>query len=201
MLKLISLRAGDKNDSEALATLIFASAPVLLPYLFKGQKNAIDYILQASQQPDGQYSAVRHQLAVDGVKAIGCITLWDNQLSPSFHSYTVKSLTKFLLPDQIIHLLATNDIITKVFLAPLSHQFCIGHLAVLEEYKGLGVGKKLIAYAILQAKQYNKSQLVLDVDSSNDEAISFYTGLGFLLKQTTQFSPTNQAFHRMEFNL
>lgn len=198
---MIALRKGSKLDADALATLILSSAPTLLPYMFKGQENAIEYIWQASQQADGQYSAARHQVATDGNNVVACITLWDNQLSASFHSYTLQSLTRFLQANQIAHLLSINEVITQVFLAPLAHQLCIGHLAVLENYRGLGIGKKLIAYAILQAKTRGKTQLVLDVDTSNDEAISFYTGLGFVIMQNAQFNPSNQAFYRMQYSL
>lgn len=198
---MIALRQGVKTDADVLATLILSSAPVLLPYLFKGQEQAINYIYHASQQPDGQYSAMRHQLAVDGARAIACITLWDDELPSAFHTNTLQSLKQLLQADQLMHLLDTNDIIKQVFLAPLSHQLCIGHLAVLNDYRGLGVGKKLIAHAISQAKMHSKTQLVLDVDSSNDEAVSFYNGLGFILIQSTQFRATKQVFYRMQFTL
>lgn len=198
---MIKLRAGSELDADALAPLILSSAPKLLPYLFKGPHNAIQYILQAAKQADGQYSATRHQLAEEGKHVIACITLWDDQLPKSFHSYTLKSLTQFLLPDQIVHLLSNNEIITSVFQAPLSHQLCVGHLAVEENHRGLGVGKELIAYAIIQAQKYNKTQLVLDVDSTNQEALNFYKSVGFKRQKSNFFAPTNQTFYRMQFSL
>lgn len=198
---MIALRAGTELDAGALAPLIFSSATVLLPYLFKSHHSAIQYILQAAKQPDGQYSASRHQLATDGKQVLGCITLWDDQLPKSFHAYTLKSLTQFLQPGQIAHLLSNNERISSVFLAPQSRQVCVGHLAVLETHRGLGIGKKLIAYAIEQAKKYNKEQLILDVDSTNEQALRFYEGLGFMRQSNNFFAPTNQGFYRMQCTL
>lgn len=195
---MIVLRAGCTSDSKTLATLILSSAPVLLPYLFGGKTQVLDYITNASQQTDGQYSAVRHQVASISNKPVGCITLWDNLLPQSFHASTVQSLTRFLSPQQISHLVSSDSLISKIFLAPTAQQICIGHLAVLEGKKSLGIGKQLISYAISKAKQNNKTELVLDVDSSNDEAMQFYSRQGFKLIQANEFQPTNQLFNRMQ---
>jgi GNAT superfamily N-acetyltransferase len=186
---MIELRSGaDIADSMGLASLIFSSAPVLLPYIFTSKKQALDYIEKASQRSDGQYSAARHQVAYEGANAVGSITLWDNTLPQSFHTHTLQSLRDFLTPNQITHLVFTNEKIKEVFLAPLDH-------------RGMGVGKKLIAYAILQAKRRRKTQLILDVDSNNDEALSFYSGLGFMLITRIEFTYTEQVFYRMHYNL
>ena len=72
---------------------------------------------------------------------------------------------------------------------------------MLEKAKGQGIGKKLIAYAIAQAKRRRKSQVVLDVDRDNEEALSFYQGLGFVIASTQEFAPTQQCFYRMHYQL
>ncbi|MFT6268131.1 MAG: ribosomal protein S18 acetylase RimI-like enzyme [Alphaproteobacteria bacterium] len=198
---MIGLRWASIADGQPLSSLIFSSAPVLLPYLFKGRAQALDYIFKASQRSDGQYSAARHQIACEGSNVLGSITLWDNNLPQSFHSHTLQSLSDFLGPNQIAHLVITNERIKKVFLAPLDHQLCVGHLAVIEKYRGMGVGKKLIAHAIVQAKLRDKTQLILDVDSNNDDAVSFYLGLGFMLIKSNEFIYTKQTFYRMQYNL
>jgi ribosomal protein S18 acetylase RimI-like enzyme len=196
---MICLRSGHISDGHRLASLIFSAAPVLLPYLFNGEEQALDYIFRASQRSDGQYSAIRHQVACDKVQAVGSITLWDDTLPQSYHAHTLKSLRDFLTPDQITHLVLTNEEIKKVFQAPLVHQLCLGHLAVMNQYRGMGIGKKLIAYAILKAKRAHKTQLVLDVDSNNDDAVSFYLGLGFIITGKTAFIDTKQIFYSMQY--
>jgi ribosomal protein S18 acetylase RimI-like enzyme len=198
---MIGLRQGKASDHHILTDLILSSAPLLLPYLFNGEQNARDYIFNASQQSDGQYSAVRHQVAVDASSVIACMTLWDNDLPASFHQKNLSSLRKFLTDEQIKHLLKSNAQIEKVFPGPSEEQLCIGHLAVQEHAKGRGIGKKLIAYAISQAKLRGKNQVVLDVDRDNEEALSFYQGLGFVMASSVEFLPTQQVFYRMHYQL
>ena len=52
----------------------------------------------------------------------------------------------------------------------------IGRVAVLEEFRGLGIGKLLMLEIIAQAKQQQRKKLQL---SAQQHAISFYENLGF----------------------
>lgn len=200
---MILLRQGQTSDAKDLAKLILSSAPTLLPYLFGNEQSCKAYIECAAALVDGQYSATRHQVALDErqSKAIACVTLWDKTLPPSFHTQTLNSLQSFLTPIQIKHIVKVNSMISKVFLSPTEQQLCIGHLSVSLAYQGMGIGKKLVAHAIKVAKQKNLAQLVLDVDADNEQALSFYLGLGFMIHTETRFEPTQQSYLRMSYRL
>jgi GNAT superfamily N-acetyltransferase len=189
------------DNTVRFASLVLSSAPVLLPYLFGGKQESLDYITKAAQQADGQYSAKRHLFAYDECHLVGCVTFWHTQLEKPFHSQTLKSLTEFLKPAQISHLLAANNAISQVFVAPLAHQLCVGHLAVLEEYRGRGVAKNMIANGIELAKTKGKTELILDVDAQNDSACGFYMGLGFIKTNTAILTDTAQTFYRMQYKI
>jgi ribosomal protein S18 acetylase RimI-like enzyme len=201
---MVELKRVDDIDffsPSVLAHLIYSSAPTLLSFLFSGKLAALDYISKASERDDGQYSATRHCLATQNSEIVGCITLWDNSLSQTFHSQTLRSLKDFLRPEQISHLVYTNGKIAEVFLAPLAHQLCVGHLAVQEEHKGCGIGKNMLAYAVTRAKQKGKTELVLDVDSANNDAVGFYYAQGFVLSKATSLAYTEQTFYRMLYKV
>lgn len=205
---MICLRQGRIDDAFALSRLIYSSAPDLLPYLFDGEANALSYLMKACGGDDGQYSASRHTIAVGNTKGamnvekcLACMTLWSNDMPASFHVATLNSLTEFLSHSQIQHLLNINPILSQVFRAPLAHQLCIGHLAVDKDNKGQGIGKKLIAYAIKQARLMSKTTIVLDVDNQNDEALSFYSNCNFTSVNETVFKPSCQTFLRLHYCL
>jgi ribosomal protein S18 acetylase RimI-like enzyme len=198
---MLVLRKGASTDASSLSSLIFSSAPILLPYLYGDKSKAISYITKAAQVEDGQYSARRHTVACKDNKVIACITLWDNNLPMSFHSHTVKSVKEFLSPEALLHLVRANIQIGEVFAGPKAHELCVGHLAVAENSRGQGVGLMLVNYAIEQAKLLNKTHLVLDVDSDNEIALNFYLGLGFVLLSKAVFIHTQQSFFRLAFAL
>lgn len=213
-----TLRKGTSGDCEALASLILSSAPTLLPYLFQGSAKANEYIRKAGIELDGQYSAMRHQVAVGYLNdkplysttptqetsnetVLGCITLWQSQMPDSFYEATIKSLSSFLSSTQIRHLLDTNSLLMNTFKAPLVDELCIGHLAVIPAGQKMGIGRTLIGYAIEQAKIKDKKVIVLDVDSANQGAIRFYKRCGFVIVNESFFAPTSQSFSRMSYEI
>jgi GNAT superfamily N-acetyltransferase len=215
---MIELRGGQPQDTKQLASLVFDSAPILLPYLFGGESQALDYIQQAMHQEDGQYSAKRHIVACGEQEAsdksilhdeslvkndiiFGCLTLWHDGLSEAFHQQTLSSLSSFLSDKQLRHLVTTNPSLMRVFVAPSAEELCIGHLAVEPLYQGNGVGKALIACAIKQGNNLAKKRLVLDVDAANSRAIHFYQSCDFIQEAWSEFSPTQQRFVRMSYTL
>lgn len=198
---MILLRNGEASDAEELCDLIFSTAPVLLPYLFGNANQANDYIKQALTREDGQYSAVRHRVAYEQQKVLGCIAIWTNSLPSSFYWHTELSLTELLTPEQVLHIARVNHLIAEVFSAPTKDQICIGHFAVSPELQGRGIGKKLLSYAFQEARRENKKQLVLDVDINNEDAVNFYIGMGFVLVSETDFKPTKQTFYRMQYTV
>lgn len=63
----------------------------------------------------------------------------------------------------------------------------VGHLGMglLKEYRGQGIGKKLIKTAIKNAKEYGFSFIELSVRKSNLKAINLYEHIGFENVHTT----------------
>lgn len=198
---MIEVRKGTPDDSSSLAPLVLASAPVLLQFLFGSKVIAERFIEHAAEQADGQYSSSRHIIASDDNLPIACMTVWHANMPESFRAGTLKSLTEFLEPSVLSHLIRVNPLLEEVFLAPQNDQLCIGHLAVSAEHQGQGIGRKLIAHAIKLAKQSLLNSIVLDVEDSNEQAISFYHACGFIEITESKFSPTEQTFVRMEFRL
>lgn len=209
---MIGLRKAFHKDSTQLALLILESAPVLLPYLFGGKQATLDFLHAASLYDDGQYSANNHLVAVGQLQflnevqikddhAIACMTLWNNKQPLSFQKQTIQSLLDLLSEPQLKHLSDSNAELEKVLIPPMQDELCVGHLAVSKPYRGLGIGKKLIAKAIQNARQQAFSKLVLDVDADNHQALSFYRACDFVEKYERKFMPTKQTFIRFEYRL
>ncbi|WP_371194313.1 GNAT family N-acetyltransferase [Glaciecola sp. SC05] len=195
---MLEIRAGKVQDAQALAPLVLLSATQLLPFIFGSRQQALSYLLQASAQEDGQYSASRHFVAVEGEDVIACMSLWHDSMPLAFQQSTVKSLSDFLSASQLSHIISINKRLATLFLAPQTDELCVGHLAVDKAWQGKQVASKLVAHAITQAKAMGKSKLVLDVDMSNQSAIRFYQKWDFMPKHSQEFEPTGQCFLRMQ---
>lgn len=195
---MVEIRQGERQDADALGPLILLSASKLLPYIFGSEQQTLAYISLASKQTDGQYSATRHHLAVDGRNVIGCMTLWHDKMPSTFHKATLQSISDFLSKEQLTHIIQINAALQEIFLPPSADELCVGHLAVALDWQGKQVGSKLLAFALAIAEQLGKRFLVLDVDVQNQAAVIFYTKYGFVSVKEQAFAPTQQRFSRMQ---
>ncbi|MFW9818244.1 MAG: GNAT family N-acetyltransferase [Candidatus Thorarchaeota archaeon] len=72
---------------------------------------------------------------------------------------------------------------------------------VKKEYRRQGIGKGLLEYAISKAKEWNCRALILECQSSNYPAISFYFQNGFNLTGFDLIAYSNQDVERHEVRL
>ena len=194
----LDIQRGDLSQSAAIAQLIYASEPTLLSFLFGGVTQTQDYLRQACSQAHGQFSANYHWVALeDGNTVEGICATWLSVMPAEFQLGTVTSLREFLTPEQIIHLLAYKEILDTCFVAPQSHQVCLGHVSVCAASKQKGIASALIAHAIEYAKNNLKREIILDVEEANLGAIKCYLKAGFVESKHSRFEPTQQTFVRM----
>ena len=194
---MVELKAGHVDYAPALAGLVYASAPEVLGFLFGSQTNALDFISKAATAEDGQFSVFRHRFALYNGKPVGVVSHWYSELPQSFQTQTLNSLYKFLPPTLLPHIFKVNPLLLESFAPPATHQVCFGHLAVLESYRGRDIGSKLLAYIMDEARAMQKTEMALDVLSSNETAISFYHRWGFIEQKASFFAPTKQEYIRM----
>jgi ribosomal protein S18 acetylase RimI-like enzyme len=201
------LRQGQAHDAQALCTLIFATAPELLPVVLGDKPCLKTYLAHALMLPNGQYSAARHQVLVihdqqsQDEQVVGCITLWHDDLGADFVNQTISAMINVFTSEQLSQIARINEAILSVFVPPSRNELALGHISVSPEYQGLGLGKKLIAYGIRQAKLLGKQQVVIDVDSDNEQAVCFYESCDFMTTASTELALTGQTFLRMVYRL
>jgi GNAT superfamily N-acetyltransferase len=194
----VNIQRGKLLQSAAIAELIFASEPTLLSFLFGGDLQSKAYLIQACNQPQGQFSANYHWVASQNDKQVeGICASWFFVMPVAFQQGTISSLTAFLQPQQIIHLLAYNQSLDHCFPPPASYQTCIGHVSIVPTSRRTGVATALIEHVIHDARENKKRELILDVDIVNSDAVQCYLKAGFVEIKQTRFEATQQTFARM----
>ena len=73
-----------------------------------------------------------------------------------------------------------SNMIGTVAVSELESQSCeLKSLYLLEQYQGMGYGKKMLVYAIEQAKNHGYKKMFLDSLSTSIKAIALYRKVGF----------------------
>jgi ribosomal protein S18 acetylase RimI-like enzyme len=198
----VDIQRGQLLQSAAIAELIFASEPTLLSFLFGSEQQSKAYLTQACNQSQGQFSANYHWVASQKDNQVkGICASWLCVMPTAFQQGTISSLTAFLEPHQIIHLLAYKEAVDQCFPPPMPNQICIGHVSVTPSSRRKGIASELISYVIKDAKKNTKNELILDVDITNDDAVQCYKKAGFVKIKQCRFEATRQTFTRMLLRL
>jgi ribosomal protein S18 acetylase RimI-like enzyme len=198
----LNIQRGATAQSAAIAKLIYASEPRLLSFLFGNDTRAQAYLQQACSQTHGQFSANYHWVSLEDGKTVdGICATWLSVMPVEFQLGTIASLREFLTPEQIIHLLAYKETLDACFIAPQSHQVCLGHVSVCAASQQKGIASALIAHAVEYAIKSAKREIILDVEEANLGAIKCYLKAGFVELKHSRFEPTQQTFVRMTLRI
>jgi ribosomal protein S18 acetylase RimI-like enzyme len=201
----LGLSSPTSSQCEQLARLIYASGSGLFDLLFGGSGKAVEYLNKACRQADGQFGYRSHYVASpieaetpETNKAIsGCMTLWTSSPSQEYVDSTLFSLGKYLNTQQIQTLSRLNQALQATLRPPLDNEMCIGHLSVADSFKRQGLASEFCELAVNCAKQENKQVLVLDVQSTNNNAIACYQKFGFKQHDQVKLDYTDLVFIRM----
>lgn len=120
------------------------------------------------QQKANQYS-FEHTLVYEEMgKIMGSITFYDGALLPQYRK-------PFL--EYIAHKYKVTGLVIEDETEPM--EVYIDTVSVSQLYQGKGIGKKLLAAAINQAKNGSQKKMGLLVDLKNPSAKKLYLALGF----------------------
>lgn len=179
---MITLRRATLYDYKDFAELMLISAP-FFPNLFG---NRIKTILQELFRCHANLFSFEHThfAEIDGDKA-GMILGYDWQVKKRenlrtgfllFKKTGISILCKFLT------LIKFNVTVGRL----CDGDYYISNVATYSQYRGRGVGKRLILEAEQKAKMVGAKRIGLDVEKENIDAINFYKKLGY--KMIKEFS-------------
>lgn len=81
---------------------------------------------------------------------------------------------------------------------PEERQFMLESVAVLPEYKGRGIGKRLIKHVEVTAKQWGYDSVVLYTNEAMTENITMYPKIGYVEVGRRRESGFNRVFFRKQ---
>jgi ribosomal protein S18 acetylase RimI-like enzyme len=184
------IRGACQHDAPHLATLIYASGPVLIESVFgfNQQHNAQDFLLSAASHEFGQYGFANHFIAVENEQVLGSVCAWHTELSASFGQATLHSVVQYFGLEHSLEVVARSQVIKHFISPPLNHEWCIGHFAVFPQYRRQGVATRLLQFMTELAENSGKTTLSLHVAAENHSAIQFYQQQGFSLHSTSELT-------------
>ncbi len=197
---MLTIRPASKKDKEDFARLLIMSAkyfPQLfgknieqtLQRLFVLPKNLFSYEHVTIAEADGHTAAMALGY---GYKEKKKENLHTGYLLFCYHwGAMISKLPTFLSFNSSVGQLAKG-------------QFYLSNIAVYPEYRGKGIGRRLMEHVQQQAQQQGYKTMVLDVEKDNNPAISLYKKIGFEIINEFKLKPDKGSqldFFRMAKHL
>lgn len=183
---MTTIRHATADDGSDAVDLLMQAAGGLLTHIFGNGDEASTrrFLASAWQSGDGQYGYYNHWVAESEHAVVGLVTSWHDQLPTDFDRKTLDMITQHFGLDEAIDIVMRSQAYSSALHSPTSEQLAIGHLAVKPGLRGNGIGTYLLDEMLILARRYSKIAMVLDVETSNQNAIHFYTSQQFIVEHT-----------------
>jgi ribosomal protein S18 acetylase RimI-like enzyme len=177
----IQFRPARPDDVDVAVPLVYSSGPSAFDFVFSTDNDgsALDFLRSAWLDGAGEFGYRNHVVGTldDRITAVG--GGWSGKTGISFMAAGARQIVSQYglwggVP-VIFRGLRTEGVIPP----PSAQQFYLGHLGVLPELQGKGIGKLLIAHLLESGAVQGFKIAALDVAVTNDRGQALYERLGF----------------------
>ncbi len=179
---MIAIEKANISDAKYFSELILVSAPYF-PLLFGRKiKTVLEYLFSSQ---DNLFSYKHVYFGTINTKKAGMILSYNYQTKKKENLRTGILLLRYVgvnILTKLLILMKFNATVGRLD----KEEYYISNIATFSEFRGMGIGKKLMLVAEDDAKRNNAKRIVLDVEKENITAITFYKKLGY--QRTKEFS-------------
>ncbi len=179
----IIIRLAQPGDASVVARLMYYASPNQMLSFFGRPENKAIGVLQRMFRLPYHITSYTHTFVAEGQGGVvGSLSGFDERSwRTSSHASWIYAPVWFAIvtPRQISRMIAAFANFNRIFLPISDGEYYIGHLAVLPEKRGHGIGRQLIKFAENQARVKGLKGVALDVEVENERARRLYEDLGF----------------------
>ena len=169
-------RKGKPEDAEDFSQLALFTAPTFLPYLFGSDvRNSMKKLFQCKRN----YFSFEHSYFIElNGKIAGMALLYSYEEKKREYSRTFLLGLKYLKWHFFAQL--SPFLKSERIMAQITEGDCyLAFIAVYPEFRGRGLGTKLLGVIEEEAKRIGSRRVALDVEISDEGAIKLYKRLGY----------------------
>ena len=176
----VIIRKGEPQDARDFSQLVLLSAPTFFPYLFGSDvRNVMKNLFQHTRN----YFSFEHSyfIEVNG-EIVGMALVYSYKQKKREKQRTSLLFSKYLkwsIFTQLAYLLKSEDIVTQI----VERDCYLSNIAVYPEFRGLGLGTKLLGVIEEEARKTGNRRVVLDAETDNKKAVKLYERLGYNVEQ------------------
>ncbi len=180
---MIELKPSKKEEVEVAVPLIYSSGPPTFEYVFKNkQVVAPDFLKYAFVREGGEFSYQNHYSLYQDGQMVGIGSVFNAKEASAFTIVDALNIFRFY-GLKSFPTIKFGLKVEKMIKLPKGNEIAIAHLGIAREFRGQGLGTKMMDLLKERANKTADSYWVLDVSEENLKAKALYDRLGF---KTTQ---------------
>ncbi len=190
----IVIRPALPADAQQAARLIYATGPAYFNWVFGlgDAERAVDIISRLFVRQGNRFSYQLTDLAEVSHQVAGLLVSFPGKALFQLNLVTGRHLfSLFTWKDRLLLFKNAMPLMNEKESEP--GHYLISHLSVFPEWRGKGIGTRLLNYAEIKARSKGILTCTLDVDLNNSIAQRLYRHTGYTVAQTTRYSPTQAA--------
>jgi len=200
----IEFRPATPDDAEIAVPLIYRSGPPAFEFVFPEYrgKRAQDFLRYAFRRRGTEFSHTNHTVVVCDRRVVGVGASYTADTATAFLIGGARQTFAFYGPLGFPRVLRRGLQIESLFKLPEQTKDYLGHLGVLPELQGRGIGRQLVEYFLDQGRSRDQTHATLDVSVKNTRAQTLYERIGFeTVELRVSRSPGVPDHNRMEIRL
>ncbi|MCD4784916.1 MAG: GNAT family N-acetyltransferase [Candidatus Eremiobacteraeota bacterium] len=190
----ITIRKGRPEDAENFSQLFLMTGEEFLPALFGPKVKKL--MSSLFKYPNNYFSFENSSFLILDNQIAGMALVFDYQQKNSWFVF-VRTFFLFIrylgwdIFSQLSPLLRSDNIIAKI----QANDLYLSNIAVSPDFRGQGLGTKLLNVVSSIAKSRGCKRIVLDVETEKKGAIRLYQKFGYRITKKSDFPIGNHIFH------
>lgn len=177
----IELRCARPADADAAVPLIYSSGPAAFDFVFSrsAATQSLDFLGYAFRDGSGEFGYRNHTVVTHRGRVIGVGACYSGEgLFPNTIS-AIRQIAMFYGVVGSAHVIRNGLKIEQLIGPPKGRMNYIGHLGISHEWRGRGIGRRLIEHFLDIGRRAHRPKAVLDVSVENPRAQMLYERIGF----------------------
>lgn len=199
------IRQARADDVEAAVPLIHSSGPETFNYVFDvpGRGTALDFLSSAFVEAVGPFSFSLHTaVELDG-RIVGVGAGYDGHQTVPHTPIAIRQILGFYGIWRSLGVIRRGLAVERIVRPPHGDLFYIGHLGIVRQHRGRGIGSILVDHLLAEATERGRQTAALDVSVENPNAQRLYERMGFEITEEIFCRLSNDrgrvpCFRRME---
>lgn len=185
----IQTRPAQAGDAGAVTALMYSASPRLYDFIYQtAQSSALDYIAYEFSSGRGFCGHRAISVGVVDGRVVATASYYDAAQEHWLTLGTIGNVIRYFGPLRAWPVLLRARHTGSVMKPPDRGEWYLANFGVHPDFRGRGLGSRLLKREIARARQSGVRAIVLDVDRTNPGAEALYARLGFQVVRDEVFS-------------